>query len=294
MRSIRHNTAIRSIQADARNGEVSATRRQFPILILRSSKGWTCPKELDGKPLAGSFRSHQVPIKEPSTNPAHLSLLEKWLSSYRPRELFTGDGNPNPQLLSTCPQGKLRMGMNPHAFGGKLRKELRLPDFRRYSISVTQHGGVKGSDTKNLGKYLRDVVRHNGDNFRIVCPDEMESNRLGAVFEATDRQFAWPTDAHDDHVSHTGRVLEVLSEHTCQGWLQGYLLTGRHGLFPSYEAFAPIADSMLNQYAKLLKVSAEISWRRPVSSFTYLLSSEDGGKTTTDIRIKGRASLTTF
>lgn len=214
-----------------------------------------------------------MPIEEPATNAAHLSLLEQWLRSYRPRELFTADGVPKGEALATCPTGDLRIGMNAHTYGGNLRKELQLPDFRRYSISVNEHGGTKGRDTQRLGEYLRDVVRSN-DNFRIFCPDEMSSNRLDAVFEASDRQFAWPTDARDDHVSRSGRVLEVLSEHTCQAWLQGYLLTGRHGLFPCYEAFAPIVDSMLNQYAKFLKASAEISWRTPVSSFTYLLSSE--------------------
>ena len=268
----RSYTAIKAIRFAARKGAVSA-RPRYPMLILRSPKGWTCPKELDGKPLAGSFRSHQVPLEEPATNAAHLALLEEWLESYRPRELFTSDGRPKAEALGTCPTGDLRIGMNAHAYGGNLRKDLALPDFRRYAISVNEHGGIKGRDTERLGEYLRDVVRSNS-NFRIFCPDETTSNRLDAVFEASDRQFAWPTDARDDHISRSGRVLEVLSEHTCQAWLQGYLLTGRHGVFPCYEAFAPIVDSMLNQYAKFLKASAEVSWRTPVSSFTYLLSSE--------------------
>ncbi|HEX8844705.1 MAG TPA: phosphoketolase family protein [Pyrinomonadaceae bacterium] len=270
---------IKSVQSRTRDGE-ALERPRYPMLILRSPKGWTCPKELDGKPLENSFRSHQVPVEEPQKNTERLALVERWLRSYRPEELFDSEGRPRAQLLATCPQGDLRIGMNAHAYGGSLRRELLRPDFRQYAVQVTEHGKVSGSDTKRLGEYLRDVVRLNeaGDgraaNFRVFCPDEMTSNRLTAVFEATNRQFAWPVGARDEHIGREGRVLEVLSEHTCQGWLQGYLLTGRHGLFPCYEAFAPIVDSMMNQYAKFLKVSAEIEWRKPVSSFTYLLSSE--------------------
>jgi xylulose-5-phosphate/fructose-6-phosphate phosphoketolase len=273
------HTAIRNIQDRARAGQV-VQRPRFPMLIMRSPKGWTCPRELDGKPLENSFRSHQVPVEKPQQNPEHLMVLERWLRSYRPEELFDSEGRANALLLATCPTGNLRLGMNPHAYGGELRRELRLPDFRDYAFPVIGHGAARGSDTSKLGEYLRDVVRLNESsegetaNFRVFCPDELMSNKLGAIFEATNRQFVWPTDLEDDHIGSAGRVLEVLSEHTCQGWLQGYLLTGRHGLFPCYEAFAPIVDSMMNQYAKFLKLSSEIEWRKPVASFTYLLSSE--------------------
>jgi xylulose-5-phosphate/fructose-6-phosphate phosphoketolase len=275
----RAHTAIRSIQNRARGGEI-VQRSRFPMLILRSPKGWTCPKELDGKPLENSFRSHQVPIEEPQTNSERLALLEHWLRSYRPEELFDSEGRPDTQLLATCPAGALRIGMNAHAYGGNLRRELRLPNFHHYAVPVTEPGALRGSDTAKLGEYLRDVVRLNessedgAGNFRVFCPDEMTSNKLSAIFEATNRQFAWPIDIEDEHIGSAGRVLEILSEHTCQGWLQGYLLTGRHGLFPCYEAFAPIVDSMMNQYAKFLKMSSEIEWRKPVASLTYLLSSE--------------------
>jgi xylulose-5-phosphate/fructose-6-phosphate phosphoketolase len=270
---------IQSIQGHARGGE-TLERPRYPLLVLRSPKGWTCPKDLEGKPLEGSYRAHQLPIESPRKEAAQLKLLDQWLGSYRPRELFDSEGRPEARLLATCPTGGSRIGMNAHAYGGNLRRELRRPDFRRYAVEVRSHGAVSGSDTKRLGEYLRDVTRLNGADengvasFRIFCPDEMASNRLDAVFEATDRQFAWPFDSRDEHIGRAGRVLEVLSEHTCQGWLQGYLLTGRHGLLPCYEAFAPILDSMMNQYAKFLKVSAEVSWRKPVSSFAYLLSSE--------------------
>jgi xylulose-5-phosphate/fructose-6-phosphate phosphoketolase len=273
------HTAIRDIQQRARNEEI-VQRPRFPMLIMRSPKGWTCPKKLDGKPLENSFRSHQVPVPEPQKNSEHLVLLEEWLRSYRPEKLFDSEGRPDAQLLATCPTGSLRIGMNPHAYGGRLRHELRLPDFYQYAVSVTEPGALRGSDTAKLGEYLSDVMRLNESsedaaaNFRIFCPDEMTSNKLGAVFEATNRQFAWPVNLEDEHIGSGGRVLEILSEHTCQGWLQGYLLTGRHGLFPCYEAFAPIVDSMMNQYAKFLKLSSEIEWRKPVASLTYLLSSE--------------------
>jgi len=265
--------AIGIIQEAARRGEI-IPRPRWPMLILRSPKGWTCPKQVDGKPLEGTFRSHQVPIEEPQTNPEHLALLDQWLRSYGPEELFDARGRPRAQLLQTCPAGDLRMGVNVHANGGRLRRELSLPDFRAFEVEVKERGAKRERDTAKLGEYLREVVRRNAANFRIFCPDEMESNRLNAVFEVTDRQFVWPAGLLDDHIGRVGRVAEILSEHTCQAWLQGYLLTGRHGLFPCYEAFAPIVDSMLNQYAKFLKISAEIPWRDPVSSFTYLLSSE--------------------
>ncbi len=271
--------AISDIQNRVRSGEV-VSRPRFPMLILRSPKGWTCPKELDGKPLENSFRSHQVPVREPKKNSEHLALLEQWLRSYRPEELFDSEGRPDARLRATCPTGNLRIGVNAHAYGGSLRRDLRLPDFHHYAVPVSEHGAIRGSDTAKLGEYLRDVMRLNEEsedgagNFRIFCPDEMTSNKLSAVFQATSRQFAWPIDLEDEHIGSAGRVLEILSEHTCQGWLQGYLLTGRHGLFSCYEAFAPIVDSMMNQYAKFLKLSSEIGWRKPVASLTYLLSSE--------------------
>ena len=276
--SVALNTArstITDIQSIARAGEVTA-RARFPLIILRSPKGWTCPAELDGKPLEGSFRSHQVPVTKPSENSEHLEILEDWLRSYHPEELFDEEGHPHPKILAACPIGPARIGMNKHAYGGSQRRELNLPNFREYAIDVSAPGEIRGSDTARLGEYLRDVIRLNdgASNFRVFCPDELMSNRLSVIFEATSRQFAWPVSLQDEYIGSAGRVLEILSEHTCQGWLQGYLLTGRHGLFPCYEAFAPIVDSMMNQYAKFLKVSAEIEWREPVSSLTYLLSSE--------------------
>lgn len=267
-------TKIRAIQKSGKSNQV-ADRPCWPMLILRSPKGWTGPKKVDGKPVEGSFRSHQVPAGDCKTNPDHLKIIEKWFRSYHIEELFGEDG-PKADVLSTCPKGNQRMGMNPHAFGGNIRKELQRPDFHQYACEFTQPGSLKKGDMGELGKYLRDVIRFNEEtaNFRIFCPDEMTSNRLGAVFEATNRQFEWPSNPADDFMGRSGRVIEMLSEHNCQGWLQGYLLTGRHGLFPCYEAFAPIVDSMMNQFAKFLKVSSEISWRKPVSSLTYLLTSE--------------------
>jgi len=266
---------IRRIQEEARRGRPAAKPR-WPMIIQRSPKGCTGIEELDGEPVEGSYRSHQVPTADVRTNTDHLRALERWLRSYRPEELFDADGRPAPAVLATCPTGDKRMGMNPHAYGGRLRKVLKRPDFRGFAVEVRQRGKAMHSDTKELQKYLREVIRLNeaDANFRIICPDEMESNRLGAIFEATTRQFAWPTVPGDEHIGRRGRVLEVLSEHTCQAWLQGYLLTGRHGLFPCYEAFIAIVDSMMGQYAKFLKQSAEVPWRPPVTSFTYLLSSE--------------------
>lgn len=270
---------IRRIQSEARRGE-GPERPRYPMLILRSPKGWTCPQEIDGQRIEGSFRAHQVPAINCKTNPEHLVLIERWLRSYRPEELFDLSGQLSATVTGTCPTGDRRMGVNRHAYGGELRRELTLPDFQRHAVPVTQHGALQLGDMTALGKYLRDVVSLNeatadqAANFRVFCPDEMTSNRLSAIFEATNRQFALPTAAHDDFMGTSGRVVEMLSEHNCQGWLQGYLLTGRHGLLPCYEAFAPIVDSMMNQYAKFLKVSAETSWRKPVASLTYLLTSE--------------------
>jgi xylulose-5-phosphate/fructose-6-phosphate phosphoketolase len=265
--------SIRAIQDAARRGQ-PVEKPRWPVIVLRSPKGWTCPAEVDGKVIEGSYRSHQVPVSEAKKNNGHLRLLEQWLRSYRPGELFDHDGRPNPRVLAMCPSGERRMGMNPHANGGKLRRDLDRPDWKGYAVQVRDRGAVKASDMVELGKYLAEIIRRNGSDFRIFCPDEVASNRLSAVFDATVRQFTWPTPPHDEAVGPRGRVVEVLSEHTCQGWLQGYLLTGRHGLYPCYEAFVAIVDSMMGQYAKFLKQSAETPWRVPVTSLTYLLSSE--------------------
>ena len=277
-----HDTAHRAMSRALDNayaairGATVLDRPRWPMLILRSPKGWTGIRELKGKPVEGSFRSHQVPAEDVRKDPQQLKALGDWLRSYKPDELFDRDGRPTPIVLRNCPRGQRRMGMNAHANGGRLRRELDLPDFRAYAVAIDRPGTTRQKDTAVLAQYLRDVIRRNepAKNFRIVCPDEMTSNRLAAVFEATHRQFQPQVDPADDFMSTRGRVLEVLSEHTCQGWLQGYLLTGRHGLFPCYEAFAPIVDSMMNQYAKFLKMAAETPWREPVSSLNYLLSSE--------------------
>jgi len=266
---------IRHIQVAACGGR-RPEKPRWPMIVLRSPKGWTGIAELDGHPIEGSYRSHQVPVKDVRTNPDHLRALDQWLRSYRPHELFDKDGRPAPRVLAACPSGERRMGMSPHANGGRLRRELTRPPWQGFAVGVSDRGASLRADTKVLAGYLREVIRQNeaAANFRIVCPDEMTSNRLGAVFDATPRQFVWPTDPHDEAIGPRGRVLEILSEHTCQGWLQGYLLTGRHGLFPCYEAFVAIVDSMMGQYAKFLKQAAEVHWRAPVSSFTYLLTSE--------------------
>ena len=267
--------AIRSLQQRARaNGDVE--RPRWPMLILRTPKGWGGIQELDGQKIEGSWRSHQVPAKDLKTNPAHLAAVERWLHSYRPAELFDAEGRPAEDIVAQCPKGELRMARNPHALGGEVRRPLSLPPLERYGVDVRVRGEPRLSGMEQLGEYLRDVIRENEAfrNFRIVCPDELESNRLGAVLEATTRQYAWPLPPEASQTSRDGRVLEVLSEHNCQGWLQGYLLTGRHGLFPCYEAFLPIVDGMMNQYAKFLKSSLEIPWRRPISSLNYILTSE--------------------
>lgn len=266
---------IRGIQLRARSGTQEA-RPAWPVILLRTPKGWTGPQELDGHPIAGSFRAHQVPAKDLKTNPEHLEAVEGWLRSYRPAELFDAGGNPHPDILSQCPKGDLRMGMNPHAFGGSRRVPLELPNPDGYGSGLESRGRQQISAMEELGRYLRDVVSANARarNFRIVCPDELESNRLGAVLEVTDRQYTWPLPKNSEHFARDGRVLEVLSEHNCQGWLQGYLLTGRHGVFPCYEAFLPIVDGMMNQYAKFLKSSLEVPWRTPISSLNYILTSE--------------------
>ena len=265
--------SIQRIQQRARAGELA--RPRWPMLVLISPKGWTGPKVVDGHPVEGTFRAHQVPLPEVRTNPKHLEQLEQWMRSYRPQELFDDGGRLRPELAALAPQGTRRMGANPHANGGLLLRELRLPEFREYAVAVSAPGAGDAEDTRVLGRFLRDVIRLNQvpRNFRLFGPDETLSNRLDAVFEATERQWLARTVATDEHLAVSGSVMEVLSEHLCQGWLEGYLLTGRHGLFNSYEAFIHIVDSMFNQHAKWLKVTREIPWRRPLASLNYLLSS---------------------
>lgn len=246
---------------------------KLPFIILRTPKGWTCPQIVDGKQVEGTFRAHQVPVADVIENEEHFVLLENWLKSYRPWELFDDEGKPNSLILSVLPEKKLQMGRSPFANGGKLLKELELPDFRNYEIIVKKPGESFSEATKVAGYFLRDLMRLNPNNFRIVCPDELASNRLSAVFETTRRMYLGKIVPSDENLSDTGRVLEVLSEHLCQGWLEGYLLTGRHGLFPCYEAFALIIDSMLNQYGKWLKKQSEHPWRAPIASLNYLLTS---------------------
>jgi xylulose-5-phosphate/fructose-6-phosphate phosphoketolase len=266
---------IRRLQGLARSGK-PAERPAWPLIVLRTPKGLGCPRELDGKKLEGSFRSHQVPIPDPKTNPAHLAILEKWLRSYRPEELFDGDGKPAADILSLCPRRERRIAMNAASFGGDRRVELDLPPLERHAVSLEGRGAPMVSHMKSLSAYLKDVLRSNDRerNFRIVAPDELESNRLGDLLEVTKRQYAWPLPEGTEKTARDGRVLEMLSEHMCQGWLQGYLLTGRHGLFSCYEAFVPIVDGMMNQYAKFLKSAVEVEWRKPISSLNYLLTSE--------------------
>jgi xylulose-5-phosphate/fructose-6-phosphate phosphoketolase len=266
---------IREFQLSARQAGV-ARRPPWPMIILRSPKGWTGPKEVDGVKVEGSWRSHQVPLSGLAEKPGHLKMLEEWMRSYRPDELFDEAGRLRPELAELAPKGDRRMGANPHANGGLLLKDLRLPDFREYCVDVPAPGGKTAESTRVLGIWLRDVVRSNeqNKNFRLVGPDETTSNRLGAVLEATDEAWVAEVSPDDRHMSAQGRVMEMLSEHTCQGWLEGYLLTGRHGLFSCYEAFIHIVDSMFNQHAKWLKVTrSEIPWRRPIASLNYLLTS---------------------
>ena len=274
---------IRTIQHEARakgavNGVTmgATTNPRWPMIILRSPKGWTGPKEVDGKKTENFWRSHQVPLAEIGSKPGHLKLLEGWLKSYRVEELFDEKGKLMPELAALAPQGERRMGANPHTNGGQLLRDLEMPDFRNYAVAVPRPGSVVDEATRKMGKFLRDVMKLNLDscNFRIMGPDETASNRLDALFEVTDRTWMAPTLPEDEHLSTNGRVLEILSEHTCQGWLEGYLLTGRHGLFSCYEAFIHIVDSMVNQHAKWLKVtSSKIPWRRPIASLNYLLTS---------------------
>ena len=265
---------IRAIQHDARvNGNLA--RPRWPMIVMRSPKGWTGPKVVDGLPIEGNFRSHQVPLSDPINHPDHLPLLEAWLKSYRPEQLFDEAGRLVPALAAFAPRGTQRMGANPHANGGGLLRDLRLPDFRDYAAEVSSPGVPGEGDTRVLGPFLRDVMCLNEaqHNFRVFGPDETLSNGLGAVFEATERQWNAEIDAGDEYLAPSGRVMEMLSEHQCQGWLEGYLLTGRHGLFNSYEAFIHLVDSMFNQHAKWLKVTATLPWRHRIASLNYLLSS---------------------
>jgi xylulose-5-phosphate/fructose-6-phosphate phosphoketolase len=266
---------IKSIQEDARvNGP--GGRPRWPMIILRSPKGWTGPKEVDGLKTEDFWRSHQVPFSEMDTKPGHIGLLEDWMKSYKPEELFDKNGKLIEEIGQLAPEGDRRMGANPHANGGLLLKDLKMPDFRDYAVEVSGPGQVIGEATRTMGKFLRDIMKLNLDakNFRVMGPDETASNRLANLFEVTDRTWMDPTIPEDDHLSPDGRVMEILSEHTCQGWLEGYLLTGRHGLFTSYEAFIHLVDSMFNQHAKWLKVTRdEIRWRKPIASLNYLLSS---------------------
>ncbi|CAH1074754.1 putative phosphoketolase [Candidatus Nitrotoga sp. 1052] len=262
---------IRDIQRKAHEGSL-VDRPLWPMIVLCSPKGWTGPKEVDGKKTEGYWRSHQVPFGN-MEKPEHVRLLESWMKSYRPEELFDDNGTLKPELAALAPTGDCRMGANPHANGGVLLRDLRLPDFRDYAVAVGSPGGSVAEATRVMGSFLRDVMQKNRDNFRVFGPDETASNRLGALFEVTDRAWMALRYNFDDHLAPDGRVMEMLSEHACQGWLEGYLLTGRHGLFSCYEAFIHIVDSMFNQHAKWLKVCREIPWRRPIASLNILLTS---------------------
>jgi xylulose-5-phosphate/fructose-6-phosphate phosphoketolase len=268
------NAEIQAIQRDARENGFTV-RPQYPMIVLRTPKGWTGPKYVDGLPAENSFRSHQVPLDKLAKNPEHLRQLEEWMRSYKPEELFDEKGKLRAELAELAPQGARRMGANPHANGGQLLKDLRLPDFHDYAVEVSKPATTEAEATRVMGNFLRDVMQQNADqrNFRVMGPDETASNRLNALFEVTGRAFAEEILPTDEHLSKDGRVMEVLSEHLCQGWLEGYLLTGRHGFFNCYEAFIHIIDSMFNQHAKWLKTTRHIPWRRPIASLNYLLSS---------------------
>ncbi|MBK6597577.1 MAG: phosphoketolase family protein [Proteobacteria bacterium] len=265
---------IQKIQHAARQDGVRK-RPIWPMIILRTPKGWTCPKEIDGKRAEDSWRSHQVPLKEMHSNPAHIKILEQWMRSYRPEELFDSAGAPRAELTALAPVGTRRMSANPHTNGGLLLTDLKLPDFRDYAVKVSQPGASDAEATREMGKFLRDTMQRNlsARNFRLFSPDENNSNRWQDVLEVTERTWMAERHDYDDHLAPDGRVMEMLSEHQCQGWLEGYLLTGRHGFFSCYEAFIHIIDSMFNQHAKWLKVCNQIPWRRPIASLNYLLSS---------------------
>jgi len=264
---------IKRMRADARQNGLR--RPRWPMIVLRTPKGWTCPPEIDGRRTEDYWRSHQVPMGEMHENPAHIKILEEWMKSYRPEELFDAHGTFKKELTSLAPKGERRMSANPHANGGVVLKDLRMPDFHRYAVSVPSPGAVRAESTRVMGKFLRDVMKLNleSKNFRLFSPDENNSNRWQDVLEVTNRAWMADTYPYDDHLAPDGRVMEVLSEHQCQGWLEGYLLTGRHGFFSCYEAFIHIVDSMFNQHAKWLKVCNHIPWRRSIGSLNYLLSS---------------------
>jgi xylulose-5-phosphate/fructose-6-phosphate phosphoketolase len=266
---------IAAIQRAARSNASKVSRPRWPVLVLRTPKGWTGPKEVDGLKVEGHWRAHQVPLAELAKKPEHLKLLEQWLRSYEPEKLFTEEGGLRPEIKALAPAGARRMGMNPHANGGLLTRDLRLPDFHRFAAKVSKPGADMAEATRLMGSYLRDVFKLNADtrNFRLVGPDETASNRLSDVFDETDRVWLADRDAQDVHLSLDGRVMEVLSEHLCQGWLEGYILTGRHGLFSCYEAFIHIVDSMFNQHAKWIKSCRDLHWRAPIPSLNILLTS---------------------
>ncbi|HSY88515.1 MAG TPA: phosphoketolase family protein, partial [Verrucomicrobiae bacterium] len=265
---------IREIQNQARGGKAKG-RPAFPMIILKTPKGWTGPKEVDGKKTEGYWRSHQVPLSELATKPGHVKLLETWMKSYRPEELFDAAGGLKAEIAALAPAGNRRMSANPHANGGLLMRDLDLPNIADYAVKVDQPGKHDAEATAVMGAFLRDVLKASAErrNFRVFGPDETASNRLQKVFEVTNRAWDAETLSYDDHLAPDGRVMEILSEHTCQGWLEGYLLTGRHGFFSCYEAFIHIIDSMFNQHAKWLKTTSEIPWRRPIASLNYLLTS---------------------
>ncbi len=265
---------IRSIQKKARDAN-DATRPAWPMIVMRTPKGWTGPKEVDGKPVEGTWRAHQVPFSTVRGNPEHLKLLQEWMASYKPQELFDKDGRFRDEFAEIAPKGRLRMGMNPHANGGLLMQPLELPDFATYEVKTSGPGVAQAEATRVLGYFLRDVMKANlkNRNFRVFGPDETASNRLDAIYEAAEKRWIAEMLPVDENLEADGRVMEVLSEHMCQGWLEGYLLTGRHGFFSSYEAFIHIVDSMFNQHAKWLKVTRNLPWRKPIASLNYLLSS---------------------
>ncbi len=263
---------IRNIQKKARANR-DQSRQSWPMIILRTPKGWTCPKEVDGVPIEGTFRAHQVPLSTVCENPAHLKMLEAWMRKYKPDELFDREGHLVAELAALAPHGNRRMGANPHVNGGRLLKALDLPDFAEYAMSIPGPGEVVAEAPRKLGEYLRDVMKLNPSNFRLYCPDETSSNRLTAVLDATNRCTMEPIVSIDDHLAPDGRVMEVLSEHLCEGWLEGYLLTGRHGMWSSYEAFAQVVDSMVTQHAKWMEQCREYPWRKPLASLNVLLTS---------------------
>ncbi|MCL5103121.1 MAG: phosphoketolase family protein, partial [Armatimonadetes bacterium] len=263
---------IRTIQYEARTNS-DMERPRWPMIVLRTPKGWTGPQEVDGLKMEDFWRSHQVPLADMANKPEHVKLLEQWMKSYKPEELFDENGKLLAELADLAPKGPRRMGANPHANGGLLLKDLRMPDFRDYAVDVPKPGHSTAEATRVAGAFLRDIIKLNPRNFRIMGPDETASNRLDAVFEVTDRAWMAETYPYDEHLAPNGRVMEILSEHTCEGWLEGYTITGRHGVFNCYEAFIHIIDSMFNQHAKWLKTTRDIGWRAPIASFNYLLAS---------------------